>query len=232
MNSRRPINRVTSRRRPATSTAPAKKTTTRRVAGRPGPVDQRKSMPAPVGDRTDSGRRRLPRRADTARGGGPSRWRPAILCTVAALLLAAFAVTAAFRPGVDDSNRALVDNAETEQVKAAAAQVLSAVYAVDAKNLAGYKEAARKVLTGKALADSDKYLDGVAQAYQQTAAKSDVHTEPIGVTLLTSDRAEVLANTTVGITKDGAVQPSATGPILLRLEKVNGRWLASDLPNL
>ncbi|RDI66496.1 hypothetical protein [Nocardia pseudobrasiliensis] len=228
MNSRRPINRVTSRRRPAAALAPAKKTTTRRVAGRPGPAQQRKSEV--VEESAASGRRwRLPRRAEIV---GASPWRPAVLCLIAAALLAAFAVTAAFRPGVDDSNRAYLDNDQTAQVKAAAGQVLSAVYGVDAKDLAGYKAAARKVLTGKALADSDKYLDGVMQAYQQTGAKSEVHTEPVGVTLLTADRAEVLANTTVGLTKDGVAQPSASGPILLRLEKVDGHWLASDLPNL
>ncbi len=227
MNSRRPINRVTSRRRPAAAPAPAKKTSTRRVAGRPGPAQQRKSEV--VEESAAAGRRRrLPRRAE----GGASPWRPAVLCLIAAALLAAFAVTAAFRPGVDDSNRAYLDNDQTAQVKAAAGQVLSAVYGVDAKDLAGYKAAARKVLTGKALADSDKYLDGVMQAYQQTGAKSEVHTEPVGVTLLTADHAEVLANTTVGLTKDGVAQPSASGPILLRLEKVDGRWLASDLPNL
>ncbi|MGV9675356.1 hypothetical protein ACWDSJ_08755 [Nocardia sp. NPDC003482] len=225
--SRRPINRV-SRRRPAAKT-PAKKTTTRRVAGRPGPAEQRRSVQRPPADRSAGARAwRLPTRDRTR---ATSRWRPAILLAVAALLLAAVAVTAAFRPGVDDANRAFLDNAETEQVKAATAQVLATVYGTDAANMGGYKDAAKKVLTGKALADSDKYLDTVVQAVQQTGTKADIRTDPIGVTFLTKDNAEVIANMTVGLTKDGAVQQSATGPILVRLTKVGDRWLASDLPD-
>ncbi|MCM6775033.1 hypothetical protein NDR87_24350 [Nocardia sp. CDC159] len=228
MESRRPINRVSSRRRPAAGTAPATKTTTRRVAGRPNTTDKQRAAARATEHAETRTRRRLPRLRP---GGGSAQWRPASLLTVAALLLAAFAVTAAFRPGVDDSNRAFLDNSETERVKAAAAQVLSTVYGTDAKNLAGYKDAAKRVLTGKALADSDKYLDTVVQAVQQTGTKADIRTDPIGVTLLTHDHAEVVANMTVGLTKDGAVQQSATGPILVRLEKVGDRWLASDLPD-
>ncbi|WP_228786430.1 hypothetical protein [Nocardia terpenica] len=234
MESRRPVNRVTSRRRPAAGSTrataaknPAKKTPTRRVAGRATAADARRASIADTPPAA-SRRPRLPR-PRAPRWSSPRR--SLVLGIVAVVLLAIFAGIAALRPGVDYNNRAFVDNAETEQVKNAASQILTTVYGTDAKNLAGYKDAAKKVLTGKALADSDKYLDTVAQAVQQTDTKATVRNDPIGVTLLTKDHAELLVNMTVGVTKDGVAQQSMTGPILIRLDRVDGRWLASDLPD-
>ncbi|WP_228819274.1 hypothetical protein [Nocardia transvalensis] len=147
------------------------------------------------------------------------------------MLLGAFATVAAFRPGVGDANLAFVDNKATDEVKAAAQHALTTLFSYDPKNLDKFKETARQELTGKALADSDKYLDPAIDAARQTQTKAEGTIDPIGVTFLTSDRAELLVNLTVNSTKDGAPQESASGPVVVHMQKVNGRWLVSDIPN-
>jgi Mce-associated membrane protein len=66
---------------------------------------------------------------------------------------------------------------------------------------------------------------------RQTGTKTEVHCEPIGVTFLTEDHAELLVNMVVAVTKDGVAQQHAAGPVLVRTEQVDGRWLAGDLPD-
>ncbi len=145
------------------------------------------------------------------------------------MLLGGFAVVAALRPGVDDSNRAFVDNKTTEEVRAAADHALRTVYAYDVKNIDGYRDAAKQVLTGKMLADLDKYADTTISAVKQAQTSADAKADPIGVTLLADDRAELLVNLVVSATKNGVAQQSVAGPIVLHMQKVGDRWLASDI---
>ncbi|QBS41606.1 hypothetical protein [Nocardia sp. CS682] len=236
MTSRKPINRVTSKRRPAgeqQSRAAAPRSTPSRkprVTGttRPTPARQAPAAQQPERDKRASVRKKLSRGADS-RKSGRSFWSLVAGCLIAAVLLGGFAAVAASRPGVDDSNKAFVDNKATEEVRAAAEHALKTVYAYDVQNIDGYRDTARQVLTGKMLADLDKYADTTISAVKQAQTSADAKAEPIGVTLLTDDRAELLVNLVVSATKNGAAQQSVAGPVVLHMQKVGDRWLASDI---
>lgn len=242
MTSRKPINRVTSKRRPsgeqparaaAPRTTPARKP---RVTGAPRPAAAR-----PVRDekrpeqKTTSGQKKIlgglkrPSRGSGNSKSGRSFWSLVAALLIAALLLGGFAAVAASRPGVDDSNKAYVDNKATEEVRAAADHALKTVYAYDVKNIDSYRDTAKQVLTGKMLADLDKYADTTISAVKQAQTSADAKADPIAVTLLTDDRAELLVNLVVSATKNGAAQQSVAGPIVLHMQKVDDRWLASDI---
>ncbi|RDI51936.1 hypothetical protein [Nocardia mexicana] len=148
---------------------------------------------------------------------------------VAAAVLTAFAAIAAFRPGVADGNEAFVDTKATQEVSAAADHALKTVYSYDAKSIGGYKDAVHKVVTGKMLTDFDKFADTTVSAVQQAQSTAQATADPIGVTLLTADRAELLVNLTVSSTKNNVPQESASGPIVLHMEKINGDWLAAEI---
>ncbi|WP_378734238.1 hypothetical protein [Nocardia brasiliensis] len=233
MTSRKPVNRVTSKRRPSTeqqSRAAAPRTTpTRkpRVTGttRPAVTRATRSEQRPEPRPARRFRKRGARPAKTGR----SFWSLVAACLIAAVLLGGFAAVAASRPGVDDSNKAFVDNKATEEVRAAADHALKTVYAYDVKNIDGYRDTARQVLTGKMLADLDKYADTTISAVKQAQTSADAKADPIAVTLLTDDRAELLVNLVVSATKDGVAQQSVAGPIVLHMQKVDDRWLASDI---
>ncbi|MFI6167205.1 hypothetical protein ACIBCN_10485 [Nocardia sp. NPDC051052] len=236
MTSRKPINRVTSKRRPAGEqqsraaaprSTPARKPrvtgSTRPAASRPKQDDKRPEQQKRVG-----GRKQLFRGSGSSKS-GRSFWSLIAALLIAALLLGGFAAVAASRPGVDESNKAYVDNKATEEVRAAAEHALKTVYAYDVKNIDGYRDTAKQVLTGKMLADLDKYADTTISAVKQAQTSADAKADPIAVTLLTDDRAELLVNLVVSATKNGAAQQSVAGPIVLHMQKVGDRWLASDI---
>lgn len=185
----------------------------------------------PAGPAKASRWKRAGRPANT----GPRSRRPApgwILAAsllVAAVVVSAFAAVAALRPGVGDGNDAYVDTQATQQVVAAADNALKTVYSYDVKTVDGYKDAVHKVVTGKMRGDFDKFADTTVSAIKQAQSTAQATPDPIGVTLLTGDRAELLVNLTVNATKDGAPQESAAGPIVLHMQKVDGRWLASEI---
>ncbi|MEU1549989.1 hypothetical protein [Nocardia sp. NPDC005745] len=240
MTSRRPVNRVTSKRRPATETARA--ASARPAAARKPRVAgvsrttaeqdtlraEQRSVAAPGSSRwrtiASRGKGR-PRR----RPAGRARWGVSAATLIAAVLLGGFAWLAAQQPGVNTSNQAYVDNEATQEVRAAADNALRTVYAYDVKNIDGYRDTAKQVLTGKMLADLDKYADTTISAVKQAQTSADAKADPIAVTLLTDDRAELIVNLVVSATKDGVAQQSVAGPVVLHMQKVDGRWLASDI---
>ncbi|MEU2041669.1 hypothetical protein [Nocardia niwae] len=244
MTSRRPVNRVTSKRRPAAeSSARAAASRSER------PVTARKSRVAGVSRSavkpdtlraeqrpadaagSASWRKIVSRGRDRSqrRTTGRPRWGVTAALLIAALLLGGFAWFAAQKPGVDMSNKAYVDNGATQEVRAAADNALRTVYAYDVKNIDGYRDTAKQVLTGKMLADLDKYADTTISAVKQAQTSADAKADPIAVTLLTDDRAELIVNLVVSATKDGVAQQSVAGPVVLHMQKVDGRWLASDI---
>lgn len=228
-NKRPPVNRVTPKRRPAAQRNSGARTTAADVRKNEGTQTSRPSAKVGLSKSRPAAPRANSRPA--ASGDFWKTWRTAILCGVAAVLLAAFAVVAASRPGVDDSNLAYVDNKATDEVKAAAAHALSTVYGYTAKDIDGYKDRARAVLTGKMLTefDQDKLVETGIDAIKQTQTDAEVKTEPMGVTLLTDDRAELLVDLSVSAVKGGAPQESASGPVVLRMQKVDGHWLAAEI---
>ncbi|MEV0249125.1 hypothetical protein AB0H76_21155 [Nocardia sp. NPDC050712] len=200
MSSRRPVNRITSTRRPATAAAPAE---------------------SPV---IEPRRRRF-----RSRGTGRSSWSVVAACLGATVLLGGFAALAAQRPGVEDGNAAFLDAEATEEVRAAADHALRTIYGYDLEHIDGYEQAVRQVVTGTMLTDLDDFSATTVDAIKQSQTSADAKADPIGVTLLDGDRAELLVNLVISANKGGQAQQSVAGPVVLRLSKIDGRWLASDI---
>ncbi|MFC8042412.1 hypothetical protein [Nocardia sp. NPDC057353] len=292
---KRPVNRVTSKRRPAPADPAASETADSTAAGEPASSETadrsaaseaadspaageaadkaaadgtaaRKSVasgaaaatpaagPDVAGEAAASGKVGLGKAAtadeaasagDGAAGGGPASAAPAgestaptsglrgwgvpVACVLAAAVLAGFAVVAALRPGVPDGDKAFVDTAATEEVRAAADNALKTIYAYDVTAIDGYPDAVRQVVTGDMLKDLDQFAPTTIEAIKQSQTSATAAADPIGVTLLTDDRAELLVNLVVSATKDGAAQQSVAGPVVLRMQKVDGRWLAAEI---
>ncbi|MBL1075606.1 hypothetical protein JK358_14495 [Nocardia sp. 2] len=241
MANRRPVNRATPQRRPASQRGANTRTTAADVRSteataerpssstRPSPVSMKKAKRAEKAGKSAPVRTEKPKSAPAE--GVWQSWRTPILCAAAAVALAAVAIMGALRPGVDDTNRAFVDNAATDEVKAAADHALQTLYAYEAEKIDKdrWKADVATVLTPQLAQEFEKYLGTTVDTIKQTQTNTQVTTDPTGVTLLTGDRAELLVNLNVVTVKDGKPSPFVAGPILLRMQKVDGRWLASEI---
>ena len=165
----------------------------------------------------------------TAAGSRRLTWKLVAALGGAAVLLGGFATLAAFKPGAKVSNLAYVDNAQTEEVTAAAQNALVTLYAYNDKTIDKYPDAAKSVLTEDMRTEFDKGIKTTVDSVKQAKSSVEAHVEPIGVTVLDGDRAELLANLTVSAANDGVAQGSASGPEVVRMEKVDGRWLISGI---
>lgn len=164
----------------------------------------------------------------TTRAGGPSRRLLAILGAAAAVL-AAFAVVAAFEPGADVANTAYVDIGGTAEVSDAARSALNTLYTYSPDTIDAYPERARKVLTENMRGEFDKTIDPTVAAVKQGGTATTVQVTDVGVKVLDGDRAELITNVTVSAESNGVAQDSASGPLIVRMEKVGGVWLLSDI---
>ncbi|MCD7050650.1 mammalian cell entry protein [Rhodococcus sp. BH2-1] len=162
------------------------------------------------------------------RAGGPSRRLLAILGAAAAVL-AAFAVVAAFEPGADVANTAYVDIGGTAEVSEAARSALNTLYTYSPDTIDAYPDQARKVLTENMRGEFDKTIDPTVAAVKQGGTATTVQVTDVGVKVLDGDRAELITNVTVSAESNGVAQDSASGPLIVRMEKVGGVWLLSDI---
>lgn len=162
------------------------------------------------------------------RAGGPSRRLLAILGAAAAVL-AAIAVVAAFEPGADVANTAYVDIGGTAEVSEAARSALNTLYTYSPDTIDAYPDQARKVLTENMRGEFDKTIDPTVAAVKQGGTATTVQVTDVGVKVLDGDRAELITNVTVSAESNGVAQDSASGPLIVRMEKVGGVWLLSDI---
>ncbi|MFE4457212.1 hypothetical protein ACFROC_07630 [Nocardia tengchongensis] len=253
-NRKRPVNRVTPRR-PAAQRGTASRTTAADVRGTESeqPIGSSARSTTERSDRTAA--RATPRGRVPAgiRGRGPAKnrasqqyskssgsggfwpdWGIATVCAGLSALLLAFAIVGAVnhwvsKPNSDSGNLAYVDNAATDEVKAAADHALTTLYGYKAAEIDKWKGSVNSVLTEKMQKDFAKFVDTTVETIKQTQTDTQVKTDPIGVTLLTGDRAELLVNLNISAVKDGKPEPLASGPIVLRMQKTDGHWLASEI---
>ncbi|MEC3919507.1 hypothetical protein [Nocardia sp. CDC160] len=244
-NKKRPVNRVTPRR-PAAQRGTAARTTAADVTAKNARSTSEPSDRTERSDRTAS--RATPPRGPslskkTARqqyskpsgqGGFWPNWGVATICAALSALLLVFAIVGAVhhwvsKPNSDSGNLAYVDNQATDEVKAAADHALTTLYGYKAAEIDKWKSSVNSVLTDKMQKDFAKYVDTTVDTIKQTQTDTQVKTDPIGVTLLTGDRAELLVNLNISAVKDNKPEPLASGPIVLRMQKVNGHWLAAEI---
>ncbi|MDH6680948.1 Mce-associated membrane protein [Rhodococcus sp. LBL1] len=156
-------------------------------------------------------------------------WRLVAVLGGVAVVAAAFAVVAAFRPGAQASNTAYVDIATTSEVTDATRSALNTLYAYAPDSIDQYPDRARGVLTENMRAEFDKTVDPTVSAVKQSGTSTTVELSDVGVKVLDGDRAELIVNMTVSAEAKGVAQDSASGPLIVRMEKVDDVWLLSDI---
>ncbi|WP_254699009.1 mammalian cell entry protein [Rhodococcus sp. SGAir0479] len=156
-------------------------------------------------------------------------WRLVAALGVAAVVLAVFAVVAALRPGAEVNNTAFVDIAGTSEVTEAARSALETLYAYAPDSIDQYPDRAHAVLTDSMRAEFDKTVEPTVSAVKQSGTSTTVQLSDVGVKVLDGDRAELIVNMTVSAEMNGVAQDSASGPLIVQMEKVGGVWLLSDI---
>lgn len=156
-------------------------------------------------------------------------WRLVAVLGAVAVVAAVFAVVAAFRPGTEVSNTAYVDIATTSEVTEATRAALTTLYAYAPDSIDQYPDRARGVLTENMRAEFDKTVDPTVSAVKQSGTSTTVELSDVGVKVLDGDRAELIVNMTVSAEANGVAQDSASGPLIVQMEKVDGVWLLSDI---
>lgn len=170
-------------------------------------------------------------------GDAPARRRPgARTLTYAALAvgLAAGAAGAflATEPGVSVENRAFVDQATTDEVLTAASTNVQRLVAIDHETLDEYHDSLGEFLTPALVEELDQNWPALRDSYEQTATTVDAQVREAGLAYLQGDKAEVLLVQDVSMTRDGAAAGSTSGTYLVGLDKVDGVWKLSRIPDL
>lgn len=166
---------------------------------------------------------------ETSRPGSRLGWRLVAVLGAVAVVLAAFAVVAAFRPGTTVSNTAFVDIAATSEVTDATRSALETLYAYAPDTIDQYPDRAHAVLTDSMKEEFDKTVEPTVSAVKQTGTSTTVQLSDVGVKVLDGDRAELIVNMTVSAEMNGVAQDSASGPLIVQMEKVGDVWLLSDI---
>ncbi|ATQ28736.1 hypothetical protein CS378_08360 [Rhodococcus ruber] len=181
--------------------------------------------PAPVDDGGDAEEPAAQAVGTASRGS----WRAVAIVGGAALALGAFAAVAAARPGATVSNEAWVDSTATSEVTAAAGNAIETMHGYNYETIDEDFAEIREVLTPPMREEFDLTAEVTKQAAVQTHTATEVRIDHIGASMLDDDRAEVAAFISVSATGDAVAQGSASAPLLVRMEKIDGKWLVSEI---
>lgn len=144
----------------------------------------------------------------------------------------AVGVFLATEPGVDVQNQAFVKSAETDEVLNAATANVQRLVAIDHETLDEYHESLDEFLTPNLVTELDKNWPAMKDSYEQSATTVDADVREAGLSYLEGDRAEVLLVQDVSMTRDGVAAGSTSGTYLVGLDKVDGVWKLSKIPDL
>lgn len=156
-------------------------------------------------------------------------WTPVVAVGLAAVVFGAVAVVAALKPGADVDNSAWVDQNATSEVTAAATDALKTLYTYSDATIDEDFDKARAVLNPDMLAEFDRVADTTKSAVRQTQTATQADISDIGVTRLEPDHAEIVALLNVSATQAGVAQGNAEGPIVVNMEKTDGKWILSAI---
>lgn len=156
-------------------------------------------------------------------------WKPVVLIGAAAVVLAVIAAVAALRPGAEISNRAWVDDGATREVTEAAQHAIETMHGYNFETIDEDFAQIRELLNEERRAEFDSTAEVTKQAAVQTRTVTEVDVLHIGASMLDDTRAEVAAYINVSATGDGIAQGSAAAPLLVRMEKTDGKWLVSEI---
>lgn len=173
----------------------------------------------------------------TATSGGTPRRRPggrtlAYAAIAVGLVAGATGALLATEPGVDVQNLAFVDEEATTEVLAAATTNVQRLVAIDHETLDEYHDSLGEFLTPQLVAELDQNWSALRDSYEQSETAVDAQVQEAGLTLLDGDKAEVLLVQDVSMTRGGVAAGSTSGTYLVGLDKVDGVWKLSRIPDL
>ncbi|QQZ15510.1 MULTISPECIES: hypothetical protein [Rhodococcus] len=177
-------------------------------------------------------KQQAPTAAETAaddNGSGKITWKLVGILGAVAVVLGVFAVVAAFKPGADITNTAWVDEGATAEVTKAGTEAIETLYTYSYETIDQDFEKARGYLNDAKRDEFDSTADTTKEAAIQTKTATQASVTDIGVTVLDGDRAELLAHMNVSATGDAVAQGSAATPLSIKMEKIDGKWVLSDI---
>ncbi|PBC57331.1 hypothetical protein [Rhodococcus sp. ACPA1] len=177
-------------------------------------------------------KQQAPTAAETAADdNGSSRitWKLVGILGAVAVVLGVFAVVAAFKPGADITNTAWVDEGATAEVTKAGTEAIETLYTYSYETIDQDFEKARGYLNDAKREEFDSTADTTKEAAIQTKTATQASVTDIGVTVLDGHRAELLAHMNVSATGDAVAQGSAATPLSIKMEKIDGKWVLSDI---
>ncbi|MBY8854958.1 serine/threonine protein kinase [Nocardia sp. CA2R105] len=138
--------------------------------------------------------------------------------------------TAAADPPTGTGNAAFVDVAATDAIKNAGVQAMTALFQYKATDGDAYLTAVKAVTTDALYREISPAFSTAIDAARRMHSDVGVKLDPVGVTRLTTDQAELLCGMVISETKDGIPGSSTQGAVIARMQYVSGRWLVSDIP--
>lgn len=166
-------------------------------------------------------------KAPTPTSSKSTGWLAVALVSIVALVLAGFAVFAAFKPGAKFENETWVNQGLTAEVTAAAKNAVETLYAYNFETIDEDFDRTRSLLTPEMVEEFNKTADTTKSAAVQTSTKLEAMVTDIGIMDLQQDEASVLAYINVSATGDGIAQGSVGGPIQVTMVRRDGNWLLS-----
>lgn len=153
-----------------------------------------------------------------------TRWLVAAALASTAAAFATLALPDAPSPG---SDVAWTDARATQQATAAVSQMISELFTVSPDSVTTVRAAARRDLSGAAVAEFQRLYGSVLERAHASAAAVRTDLRGLGMEHLTATSAEVLVIADQTATAGGHSQ---TGPALLRVtaSRQSGRWTISD----
>ena len=138
----------------------------------------------------------------------------------------------ATEPGISVPNQAFVDRAETDEVLTAASTNVQRLVSIDHESLDEYHDSLGEFLTPNLVEELDANWPALRDSYEQSATTVDAQVREAGLSYLEGDRAEVLLVQDVSMERDGAAAGSTSGTYLVGLDRVDGVWKLSKIPDL
>ncbi|WP_127783998.1 hypothetical protein [Rhodococcus sp. X156] len=152
------------------------------------------------------------------------------LMLVAAVVLAVTSVIHnSSGDGGDTANTALVDQPATQEVNAAAANVLKTAYTYSHTTLDADFDAAVKLMTPEMANQYNSNRDNIRKVATQAKTTTSATVVSNGVRLLSGDRAEVIAFVVINADNNGQALQASGYRFTANLLRDNGQWLLSGL---
>lgn len=136
------------------------------------------------------------------------------------------------RPGIDYDNQAYVDQEATTEVATAAAAAVQRLMAIDYRTVDEYHDRLGEIVTPNIAAQLDESWEPLKEFYVQSQTVVQVKVTDTAIAFLQDDRAEVLVSTQASVSRDDQHVSDTGGPAIVGLQKVDGVWKLSDIPDL